>query len=339
VGSTHLAVLGGGAWGTALAVHLADLDYPVRLWVRESDLVERMIARRDNPLYLPGIAMPDRIVPTHDLAEAVDGARLLVGVVPSPFAREVYRAIAAFLDRETPVAVATKGIEEHSLALPLDVARDELGDGRGLAVISGPSFASELVRGKPTAVVVASARGELSEEVQRSFSSPALRLYTSADPIGVQVAGALKNVIAIAAGVADSLQMGPNAQAALVTRGLAEITRLGTALGARGSTFAGLAGLGDLVLTCTGDLSRNRTVGRRLGRGERLEDIVADTRAVAEGIRTTRSARELARRHGIEMPIVTELYRLLFEEGPPAEILARLMSRPLTSEECSERRG
>lgn len=327
------AIIGGGAWGTALAIHLAKCGAAPRLWIREDDLVQRMLTRRDNPVYLPGIPVPEAVMPVGSISEAVEGASLLLAVVPSQYARGVYREIAASIDGATPVVVAAKGIEESSLALPLEAASQELGQEQPLAILSGPSFAAELARGTPTVVVIASESAPLSSRLQESLSGGALRIYTSDDPTGVQLAGALKNVIAIAAGIADGLGMGANAQAALITRGLAEIARLGEALGGRAATFAGLAGMGDLVLTCTGGASRNRTLGQRLGRGERLSDIVGSTPSVAEGVRTTRSALALARRERVEMPIVEELHRILFEEGTPQDALASLMARPLTTEE------
>jgi glycerol-3-phosphate dehydrogenase (NAD(P)+) len=333
VGFESVAVIGGGAWGSALAVHLAARGPRVRLWVREPDLVERIASRRDNPLYLPGVEFPPPIEPSGDVAASVAGAELVLAVVPSQFARGVYRELAPSLPAEVPVVVASKGIEERSLALPLEVAAQELGAARPLAVLSGPSFAAEVARGHPTALAVASEREDLAVDVQAALSSAALRLYTNPDPVGVQVAAALKNVIAIATGVADSLEMGANVRAALITRGLAEISRLGVRLGGRPATFAGLAGLGDLVLTCTGELSRNRQVGRRLGRGERLADILQRSPSVAEGVRTAQSARELARRHDVQMPIVEEVHRILYRDGSPADSLERLMGRPLTAED------
>jgi glycerol-3-phosphate dehydrogenase (NAD(P)+) len=332
-----IAVVGGGAWGTALAAHLGRAGKPVRLWMREPELVLRMIERRDNPAYLPGVNVPETVSPSTDLARVVDGAGLMVSVVPSPFARSVYRDLAPHLEPGVPVVVAIKGIEEGSLALPLDVASAELGADRPLAVLSGPSFAAEVAQGHPTAVVVAAADARLAQDLQHVLSSKLLRIYTNEDPLGVQLSGALKNVMAIAVGIADSLDMGTNARAALITRGLAEMSRLVAALGGNPRTTSGLAGLGDLVLTCTGELSRNRQVGRRLGRGERLEDVLAGSRAVAEGVRTTRSARDLARRAGVEMPIVEEVHRILYEDGRPETGLQRLLDRPLTSEEGSPR--
>ena len=333
----NFAVIGGGAWGTALALHLARVGHAVRLFMRDRELVARMLERRDNPAYLPGCPMPEGVAPWADLGPALDGAELVLTAVPAQFAAGTYRAMRAHLSGTTPVVVTTKGIEELTLALPLEVAARELGVARPLAVLSGPSFALEVAHGLPTAVVVASADPSLAARLQRELSSRALRVYTNLDPLGVQLAGAIKNVIAIAVGIADSLEMGTNARAALITRGLAELSRLVAALGGNPATAAGLAGMGDLVLTCTGELSRNRRVGLRLGHGERLSDILARSRSVAEGVTTVRAARELARRANVEMPIVDEVYRILNEDGRAEEGLERLLSRPPTAEEESLR--
>jgi glycerol-3-phosphate dehydrogenase (NAD(P)+) len=339
VACSVVAIIGGGAWGTALSVHLGRAGRTVRLWIHEHDLVTRMLERRDNPAYLPGVRIPDAVQPTSDLGAALDGAEVVLCAVPSLHARGVYRRLAPLLALDAAVIIATKGIEEDSLELPLEVAAAELGEGRKLAVLSGPSFAREVAQGLPTAVVIAARDPELAARLQRTIASRELRVYTNQDPIGVQIAGSLKNVMAIAVGVADSLGLGTNARAALITRGLAEMSRLVLALGGAASTTAGLAGLGDLVLTCTGELSRNLRVGRRVGRGERLQDILAGSRSVAEGVRTTVAVRALAGRAGVEMPIVQEVYRILHEDGRPQEGLERLLSRPLTSEEGSLKTG
>lgn len=333
MGSTQIAVIGSGAWGTALAAYLGHRDHEVRQWVREPELVTSIGERRENDLFLPGVEIPATVRPTTEIEHAASGVKLVVAAVPSPFARSVYRRIAPHLEPDVPVLVLTKGIEEETLALPLAVAAEELGADRPLAVLSGPSFAPEFAAGGPTAVVVAAAVPELSARLQQMLSSRDLRLYTNRDPVGVQLAGALKNVVAISAGMADGLGMGLNARAALITRGLAEMRRLGCRLGGEAATFAGLAGLGDLVLTCTGDLSRNRRVGRALARGETLQQIVERTRSVAEGVRTSRSARNLARRAGVEMPIVEEVHRILYEGSSMQESLERLLRRPLTAED------
>jgi glycerol-3-phosphate dehydrogenase (NAD(P)+) len=328
-----IAIVGGGAWGTALAVSLGERGVPVRLWMREDELVTRMRLRRDNPMYLPGIVVPDDVVPTADLAEALGGSSLVVFAVPTPFARALYGAMGPVLRSGVPVVIATKGIEEGSLLLPTQVAASCLASGTPVAAVSGPSFAEEVARGVPTAVVVAASDSALAGLIQARLSGGALRLYTNTDVVGVQVAAALKNVVAIAAGIADGLGFGNNTVAALVTRGLAEMRRLGLALGASAETFSGLAALGDLVLTCTGALSRNRQVGQALGHGERLADVTSRMQHVAEGVGTTRSAWDLARRHAVDMPIVEEVHRILYEDGVPREAVRRLMTRPLGSEE------
>ncbi len=327
-----VAIVGGGAWGTALAVHLGRAGASVRLWIREDDLVARMRDRRDNPVFLPGVPIPATVAPTSRLRDAVEGAGLVVFAVPTAFAREVYRHAASSLPTDAALSVAAKGIEPGTGALPTAVLESVLGDGRRTAALSGPSFAEEVARGHPTALVVASADLRLALEVQEFLSDQALRLYTNDDVTGVQLGGALKNVIAIAAGLVEGIGYGRNTLAALVTRGLAEMARLGTALGGRPETFSGLAGLGDLVLTCTSDLSRNRRLGLALGRGERLDDVLARTPHVAEGVVTARSASELAARTGVAMPITAEVYRILYEDGSPREAIERLMSRPLRPE-------
>jgi len=328
----RIAIVGGGAWGTALAVHAGRLGYAVRLWVREADLAQRMRDGRENPVFLPGIELPDSVLPTAGLDEAVEGAELIVGAVPAQFARGVYSKLDT-VEPRTPMVLAAKGIEERTLALPVAAARDCLGSERGYAVISGPSFAAEVARGLPTALVVASENEALGRALQEGLSGGHLRLYTNSDVVGVQIAGALKNVIAIAAGMLDGLGLGHNTLAAIVTRGLAEITRLGLALGGRRSTFSGLAGLGDLIVTCTGGLSRNRSLGQAMARGDTLAAVVGRSASIAEGVGTTRSAKELAARVGVEMPIVEEMYRILYEDSSPREAWGRLMSRPLTSED------
>jgi glycerol-3-phosphate dehydrogenase (NAD(P)+) len=330
--SVRIAIVGGGAWGTALSIHLGGRGMAVSLWMREEELVARMRERRDNPVYLPGVAVPPSVVPTADIATSLHGAGLIVFAVPTPFARTTYAAMAGAVPYGVPIAVATKGIEEGTLLLPTQVAASCLAPGTGIAAVSGPSFAEEVARGAPTAIVVASADAVLARRIQDVLASDTLRLYTNDDVVGVQIAAALKNVVAIAAGIVDGLGYGQNTIAALVTRGLAEMRRLGVAMGASPETFSGLAAMGDLVLTCTGGLSRNRQVGQALGRGERLEDVVARMRHVAEGVRTARSARDLSRRAGIEMPIVEEVHRILYEDGSPREAVHRLMTRPLTSE-------
>lgn len=327
-----IAVLGSGAWGTALAAHCRRGGSVVRQWVREPQVAEE-IRRGENRTFLPGVPLPPGIEATTDLAAVVEDAGILLAVVPCQFARDVYRSLSGALPADLPLVAAAKGIEEGSLMLPIEVIRDELGETRPVAVLSGPSFASDVARGKPTALVAAAEDAALADYLQDRLASAELRIYTNSDPVGVQLGGALKNVVALAAGILDGLGTGPNGRAALITRGLAEMTRLGSRLGGSPATFAGLAGLGDLVLTCTGEQSRNLTVGRRLGRGESLDHILDGATAVAEGIRTARPAHRLAQREAVRMPIVEEVNRVLYEGGDPRDGVQRLMGRPLTSED------
>jgi glycerol-3-phosphate dehydrogenase (NAD(P)+) len=304
----------------------------VRQWVREPEVAEE-IRRGENRTFLPGVTLPPGIDATADLLAAVEGAEIVLAVVPSQFAREVYRRLAGLVRGDLPLVAAAKGIEQRSLMLPIEVIHDELGATHPVAVLSGPSFAADVAQGKPTALVAAAADPALADRLQGRLASAELRVYTNGDPVGVQLGGALKNVIALAAGILDGLDTGPNGRAALITRGLAEITRLGIRLGGNPATFAGLAGLGDLVLTCTGEQSRNLTVGRRLGRGESLDHILDSARAVAEGIRTAGSAQQLAQREAVRMPIVEAVNRVLYEGCDPRDAVQRLMGRPLTSED------
>ncbi|TDI47248.1 MAG: NAD(P)-dependent glycerol-3-phosphate dehydrogenase [Acidobacteria bacterium] len=327
-----MAVLGSGAWGTALAAHCRRGGSVVRQWVREPQVAEE-IRRGENRTFLPGVPLPPGIEATTDLAAVVEDAGILLAVVPCQFARDVYRSLSGALPADLPLVAAAKGIEEGSLMLPVEVIRDELGETRPVAVLSGPSFASDVARGKPTALVAAAEDAALADYLQDRLASAELRIYTNSDPVGVQLGGALKNVVALAAGILDGLGTGPNGRAALITRGLAEMTRLGSRLGGSPATFAGLAGLGDLVLTCTGEQSRNLAVGRRLGRGESLDHILDGATAVAEGIRTARPAHRLAQREAVRMPIVEEVNRVLYEGGNPRDGVQRLMGRPLTSED------
>jgi glycerol-3-phosphate dehydrogenase (NAD(P)+) len=326
-----LAVLGAGSWGTALAAHLARAGHPLRLWARDPNLARAIEGERVNATYLPGIALPAGIAATADLAEALAGAHTVFVVIPSAYCRAAYQRAAPLLDPGAVLVSATKGLEMETLHRMTEVAAAEA-PGHALAVLSGPSFAREVAQGQPTTVVVASAQAGIAEAVQRVVSGPTFRAYTSDDVAGVELAGALKNVIAIAAGILDGLGYGHNTSAALITRGLAEITRLAVALGGRADTFAGLAGLGDLVLTCTGALSRNRQVGRALGAGRSLQEVTASTHMVAEGVRTTQAACSLAARAGVEMPIATQMKAVLYEGKPPRAALEDLMLRSLKRE-------
>lgn len=324
-----VAVVGAGTWGTALANLLAAERSDVRLWARDRELAAAMRTERRNPRYLSETPLAATVRPTADLAEALAGARLVVCVVPSHAVREVMSRAAERVAGDAVVVSASKGIENETLKRMTEVLAEVLprvGEGR-LAVLSGPSFATEVAKGLPTAVTVASADPVTAETAREAFATPRFRVYTSTDVIGVELGGAVKNVIAIATGIGDALGYGTNGRAAIITRGLAEISRLGTALGGERLTFMGLAGLGDLVLTCTGELSRNRAVGLRLGGGESLDEILADMRQIAEGVRTTRSVRDLARRVGVEMPITEQVHAILHDSKSPRVVVEELMTR------------
>ena len=327
----NLAIIGGGSWGTALAIVLAPRFARVTLWVYESDLAARMGSARINDIYLPDCPIPTNVDITSDLASAVDGAEIVLGVMPSHLARGLYQRMLPGLNESMVFVSATKGLENHSLLRITEVIREVVGTSR-VAVISGPSFAREVARFEPTAVVAAAIEPGLAETVQAAFSGPTFRVYTSSDPIGVEIGGSIKNVVAIGAGVLHGMGLGHNAMAALITRGLAEMTRLAVAMGGKPQTLAGLAGLGDLVLTCTGDLSRNRTVGVELARGRKLEEIVSSMKMVAEGVKTTDAAVDLAKRHAVEMPIAEQMYEMLHAGSSPQEAIRRLMERSLKGE-------
>jgi glycerol-3-phosphate dehydrogenase (NAD(P)+) len=325
------AVVGGGAWGTALSDLLSRAGHEVIVWAREPDVVEQINSAHANPRFLAGATLDQRLRATNDVLCAVDGAELVVHSAPSHVLREVVRSATRRIGPSAIQAIATKGIEPGTLELMGDVVTAEV-PGRPVVAISGPSFAIEVARRQPTAVVAASEDSSASATAQRAFSTPTFRVYTTDDVRGVEVAGAVKNVMAVATGIADGLGLGLNSRAALITRGLAETTRLGVALGARPETFAGLAGMGDLVLTCTGALSRNRAVGVEVGKGRALADILAGTESVAEGVRNAQNTVALARRAGVTMPIAEAVYRVLFESQPPDEAIAGLMQRELRAE-------
>ena len=323
------AVVGAGSWGTALALVLHGNGHRVALWSHEGEVVDTVREVGENRLYLPGVSLPEDLGVTTSLEEALVGAELVVSVSPAQFVHDVMGKAAPFLEPDAIMVSASKGIE-ISTRRRMDQVLGALLPAQMMerfCVLSGPSFAAEVARKVPTAVVVASRSRPDRLQVQKAFSSDRFRVYTNPDVVGVELAGALKNVIALAAGVAAGLGFGHNTLAALMTRGLAEITRLGVTLGAERETFAGLAGMGDLVLTCTGELSRNRTVGTRLGKGEGIKEILADMRGVAEGVRTAPAVRALAREHGVEMPIVEEVNAIL--EGPrePLDAVRSLMLR------------
>lgn len=325
----RIAVVGAGAWGTALAVHFARAGHAVTVWARRAAAAAE-IASGANPTHLPGVAVP-KMAATHDLGEAVRDAEMVVMVVPSEFSRHTYAALRGALRGDAVVVSATKGLELPSLRRMSEVAAEELA-GQRIAVISGPSFAAEVAIGQPTTVVVASHTIDVAELVQNAVSTRTFRAYSSPDVVGVELGGALKNVIAIAAGIVDGLGHGHNTVAALITRGLAEMTRLAVASGARPDTLAGLAGLGDLVLTCTGHLSRNRSFGQALGRGASVEQALGERRSVVEGIRTTAAACDLAGAAGIEMPIASHMRAVLYEGKPVRDAVDDLMSRSLKRE-------
>ncbi len=327
-----VAVVGCGSWGTALAIHLGRCGREVRLWGRDADLVGRMAARRCNEVYLPGVELVRSVHPTAALESAVEGAVYVVAAVPSHGARQVVRRAAPRLRPDATVISAAKGIEDGTLLRMSEVIAQEVGEERAVTVLSGPSFAAEVARGVPTAVVVAGRRADAVAAVQQDFRSDRLRLYASDDVVGVEIGGAMKNVIAIAAGGIESLGLGHNAIAALVTRGLAEISRLAYALGGRRDTLAGLSGLGDLVLTCTGGLSRNRQLGVELGKGRSLDEVLGGTRMVAEGVRTTRAALDLGARHGVELPITSQMAEVIAGRKSPRAAVEELMLRRQRSE-------
>jgi len=328
----NLTIIGAGSWGTALAIVLAPRFERVRLWVYEGDLADRMRQTRENDIYLPGCRVPEKVQIVTALAEAMAGAEVVLTVVPSHLVRLIYLQIQPFTRRRMVFVSATKGLENSTLLRMSEVICEVLGSHTRVASISGPTFAREVARAVPTALVVASNDFAVAECLQAAFSGPTFRLYTSADTIGVEIAGSIKNVVAIGAGVLHGLDLGHNVLAALITRGLAEIGRLAVAMGAKAQTMAGLAGLGDLVLTCTGDLSRNRMVGVELARGRTLQEIVESMKMVAEGIKTTNAVIELARRHSVEMPIAEQMYQMLYRGTSPREAIQRLMERTLKGE-------
>jgi len=327
----RIAVLGAGSWGTALAIHCARVGHDVRLWGRDEALMETIASTRCNAQYLPDVPLDTAVLATGSLRDALDGAPIAIAAVPSHGMRQVVADARRFLAPGAVLVSATKGLETDSLERMSQVIA-EAAPGHPIAVLSGPSFAAEVARGMPTAVVVASEDADATARVQERLKGPAFRLYASDDVAGVEFGGALKNVIAIAAGVVEGLGIGHNAMAALITRGLVEMSRLACAEGSRRETLAGLSGLGDLVLTCTGDSSRNRRVGIELGRGRRLADILADTRMVAEGVRTTGAALALGARHGVELPLAAQMAAVIDGRTSARSAVEVLMLRPQRSE-------
>lgn len=340
---SEIAIIGAGAWGTALSIVLGRKGtHRIRLWVHEKEICESIARQRANEKFLPGQPIPVSVTPCNDLAEALEGAAIVVSVMPSQHCRGLFEQMRPHLRSETIIVSATKGLEANSLLRMTEViAQVVKGDGiraPRIGALSGPSFALEAARGDPTAITIASHDKELARLVQQEFSHASFRIYTNDDPIGVELGGALKNTIAIAAGVSAGLGLGHNSVAALITRGLAEMTRLVVACGGKAETMAGLAGLGDLVLTCTGGLSRNRSVGVELGRGRELPEILAGMHGmVAEGVFTTTAAVGLARSRGVEMPITEQMYAILHEGKDPREAISELMTRSGKSESALAR--
>jgi len=330
----HIGVVGGGSWGTALANLLTSKGYVIDLWVYEKDIKDQILETGENKVFLPDVKLSANLHPTNDIAKAVSGKNMVVVVVPSHLMRAVTSKMANAVSKEAIIVTASKGIENKTHLTMTGVLKETLPEipHHRLVAISGPSFAREVARYLPTVVTVASGDIETAALAQKVFATLYFRVYSSQDVIGVELGGALKNVIAIGAGVVDGLELGLNARAALITRGMTEIRRLGLKLGANPRTFTGLAGIGDLILTCTGNLSRNHTVGVKIGQGMKVNDILSEMRMVAEGVKTAKSAYNLSRKLGVDMPIFHEAYRILHEDFSPKEAIHRLMTRDLKPE-------
>lgn len=332
--TTRIGVVGGGSWGTALAKLLADKGFHIDLWVFEAEVRELIETKRENQIFLPNIKLPDNIIPSNDIETVVKEKDLVLVVVPSHCMRDVAGQMKPFISPETVVVTASKGIENKT-HLTMTQILEEIIDflpKENFAVLSGPSFAKEVANKVPTVVAAASTGRDVTLYIQELFSCPTFRVYVNDDPIGTQIGGAMKNVLAIAAGICDGMNMGLNPRAALITRGLTEMNRLGTRLGADPLTLSGLAGVGDLLLTCTGDLSRNYTVGKQIGEGKKLDLIISEMRTVAEGVKTTRSVYNLSRKLGVDLPICNEVYAVLFEGLSVEETVEHLMNRSLKHE-------
>ncbi|MFH2065709.1 MAG: NAD(P)H-dependent glycerol-3-phosphate dehydrogenase [Pseudomonadota bacterium] len=331
---TKIGVVGAGSWGTALANQLAEKGFIIDLWVFESQVKQEILEHRENSIFLPGITLSENILPSNDFHPVASDKDLLLVVVPSHLMRETMTRLMDFVSEKTILLSASKGIENKT-HLTMSGVLKEVFSNRSkekFAVLSGPSFAKEVARGVPTLVTVAAENKMVAEFVQHVFATPTFRVYTIDDMIGVELGGAVKNVIAIASGIVDGLGLGLNTRAALITRGLTEMRRLGLRLGAKPETFSGLAGVGDLMLTCTGDLSRNHTVGKQIGQGRKLQEILGEMRMVAEGVKTAKSVYNLSRKLDVEMPISHEVYRVLYEDRSPADAVYRLMTRSLKNE-------
>ena len=327
-----ISVIGAGSWGTALSIHLARIGHRVNLWVYEELLCEQIKESKENPLFLPGFNLSNLIYPTNSLEEAIGENNVILIVVPTNFIRKIAEMMAPILNPNSLIINAGKGIETNSLCTILEIFKQTLSPTCQLATLSGPTFATEVARGEPSAIVAASEEISVSNQVKIFFSSPSLKVFTSDDPIGVEIGGALKNVMAITTGISDGLKMGYNTRAAIITRGLVEITRIGTALGAKPETFSGLSGLGDLVLTCTGELSRNRQYGIRLGQGEKPHEITKNMKVAVEGIFTLKSAHALISKLNIQASIINETYKVVYKAKSPHQALNDLMQSKTTTE-------
>jgi glycerol-3-phosphate dehydrogenase (NAD(P)+) len=324
---SYVAVIGAGSWGTTLANHLATKGYDVSMWAYEQKLVDEINRTSINSVYLPGIPLSNNLEATSDMEYALKQARYILNVVPTQFTRSVFNEAEKYILKEAILISASKGIEHGSLSTVSSILKELTS--RQTAVLSGPSFAEEVVKRLPTAVTVAAEDNETGMLLQDVFNTEYFRVYTNTDVLGVELGGALKNVMAIASGISDGMGLGASTRAALITRGLTEMIRLGIAMGAQEKTFGGLSGLGDLVLTCTGTLSRNYTVGYKLGRGEALNDIISSMKMVAEGVATSKSAYELSKKHNVEMPIVEQIFRVINENKNPVDAVRELMTRTL----------
>ncbi len=327
---SYISVIGAGAWGTTLACLLSNKGYDVTLWVREKDVAEEINNTRTNSAYLPDITLPDDLRITHSIDDAVKRARYVLNAVPAQYTRAVFKEAFPYMPEQAIIISVSKGIEKGTLLTVSSVLK-ELSD-HPVTVLSGPSFAKEVIKKLPAAVTIATEDKNIGFILQEMFNINNFRVYTHDDILGVEIGGALKNVMAIASGISDSLGLGNNARASLITRGLVEMTRLGVAMGAKEKTFSGLSGIGDLVLTCTSPLSRNYTVGIKLGQGMKLKEILDQTRSVAEGVATAESAFELSKKHNIEMPIVEQVYRVLYEDKDPVLAVKDLLERSLKTE-------
>lgn len=330
----NISVIGSGSWGTTLANVLAEKGFNVSLWIREEELYQIIRKTMENTIFLPGIKLAQNITPTNSITEAVKNKTIIICAIPSHGVRDIFKDVAGFLSKETIIVSASKGLEQETLLTVSQILKQALPKTlhKNLAVLSGPSFAKEVSLKLPTALCIASNKKVVAEKLQQTFNTKYFRVYTNTDMIGVELGGALKNVIAIAVGISDGLNLGMNARAALITRGLAEMTRLGVKMGAKPATFAGLSGLGDMVLTCTGELSRNRSVGIMIGKGRKLHDILSEMKMVAEGVLTAKAAYGLAIKYNVEMPIVKQVYSVLYEDKSPLDAVMDLMMRRLKEE-------